>query len=258
MNPIKTARANIALAFRRGARRREAPFIKPLLVWEMLLAAFVGALIAASLLDSAIGETRGTYPVLVSSVSQWVTRLGKSDWILIPTGVALIALTFVNVETLTRKAKARLFRWNVLLCFIFIGVGLPSLVSTLLKRVIGRPRPTHFAESGLFDFQPFTVDASFASFPSGHSTTIGALAMVLVLLIPRFRHLFIVVGALVGASRIGVGAHYPSDVLVGLLLGAGGAYLVAKWFAAHGLLFLDTPMDRPAVRPAMRLRHFFE
>lgn len=258
MNPINTARANIALAFRRGARRRQAPFIKPLLVWEMLLAAAVGVLIAVSLLDAAIGETRGTYPALVSAASQWLTRLGKSDWILIPTGVVLIALTFVNVETLARKAKLRLFRWNVLLCFIFIGVGLPSLISTLVKSALGRPRPTHFAESGLFGLNPFTMDASFASFPSGHSTTIGALAMVLALLIPRFRHVFFVVGVLVGASRIGVGAHYPSDVVAGLLLGAGGAYLVAKWFAAHGLLFLDTPMDRPAIRPAMRLRRLFE
>ena len=67
MNPISTARANIALAFRRGARRRQAPFIKPLLVWEMLLAAAVGVLIAVSLLDAAIGETRGTYPAPVSA-----------------------------------------------------------------------------------------------------------------------------------------------------------------------------------------------
>lgn len=252
-------RSNFALAFRRRARRKPGPVIAPLLVWELILVSALGALISMALLDAAVATTRDSYPELVVQISEALTRLGKSDWILIPSGVALIALSLVKTKTLSHRARARMFRWNVTLSYIFIGVGLPSLIATLIKRIIGRPRPYLFSEAGLFGFHPFSADASFASFPSGHATTIGAMTMVMSLLAPRFRHVFFVIGVLVGFSRVGVGAHYPSDVIVGFLFGATMAYVVAKLFAAHGLLFLDTPGTvRITVRPAFRLRWHFD
>ncbi len=38
-------------------------------------------------------------------------------------------------------------------------------------------------------------------------------------------------------SRIVVLAHHPSDVIAGTLVGALGALLVRRWFAARGLVF---------------------
>jgi membrane-associated phospholipid phosphatase len=256
---VGNVRSNWALAFRRHARRKPGPVIAPLVVWEMILVSALGGLVSMVLLDAAVAANRGSYSEVIVRISEVLTRLGKSDWILIPSGVALIALTLVSTGSLSRRAKVRMFRWNVALSYIFIGVGLPSLIATLLKRIIGRPRPHLFSEHGLFDFHPFSTDASFASFPSGHATTIGAMAMVMSLLAPRFRHVFLVIGVLVGFSRVGLGAHHPSDVIVGMLFGASVAYVVAKLFAAHGLLFLDSPGTvRIAVRPAFRLRRYFE
>lgn len=256
---VYNVRSNFGLAFRRRARRKPGPVISPLLLWEVVLLCVLGGLISMVWLDAAVAANRGNYPEIVVWISNLLTRLGKSDWILIPTGIALIAFALINTELLSRRGRVRMFRWIVTLSYIFIGVGLPSLLATLIKRVIGRPRPRLFEEHGLFDFHPFAIDASFASFPSGHSTTIGAMAMVMSLLAPRFRHVFLVVGVLVGFSRVGVGAHHPSDVIVGLLFGATMAYVVAKLFAAHGLLFLDTRASvRIGVRPAFRLRRHFE
>ena len=98
----------------------------------------------------------------------------------------------------------------------------------------------------------------FASFPSGHATIIGAFAMVMTLLLPKFRSAFGVIAVVIGFSRVSVGAHHPSDVFAGLAFGAIGAFLVAKWFAARGVLFLSKeqhwPELRPALRPFSRLR----
>jgi membrane-associated phospholipid phosphatase len=204
------------------------------------------------LLDRGVALQRGTMPEWLGLFAQFITRFGKADWILYPTGVALIALLFINTRALSKTGLFKLYRWNIWLSFVFLGVGVPYLFSTVLKLAIGRPRPSQFAENGLFDLHPFAFDAVFASFPSGHATIIGAFALVMSLLLPRFRALFGIVAVLIGFSRVAVGAHHPSDVITGLAIGAILAFLVAKWFAARGLLFLSSRSNWPELRPSLR------
>lgn len=253
-----TIRANLELARRRHARRRAAPLVPMFELFEFIVISLVIVVLAFLLLDYPVGLARGTYPDWLHQAAVHLTRLGKSDWILIPSGVILILLTFRKVSALTTLGRMRLFRWNMWLCYIFIGVGLPSLISTLVKRIIGRARPVHFLQDGYYGVTPFSLDASYASFPSGHSTTIGALAMVLAIAAPKYRALFLTLALAVGATRIALGAHYPSDVAGGLLFGAFMAYFVARLGAAYGLLFLDNTAPWPQVRPAFRLSRLAE
>jgi|APCry1669193181_1035450.scaffolds.fasta_scaffold07251_1 membrane-associated phospholipid phosphatase len=75
------------------------------------------------------------------------------------------------------------------------------------------------------------------SFPSGHTTSIFTLVGLLMLGLPaRGRGLqlgLMVLGALVGLSRIGVGVHWPVDVLAGAACGwfsaAAGLALARRW-----------------------------
>jgi membrane-associated phospholipid phosphatase len=71
------------------------------------------------------------------------------------------------------------------------------------------------------------------SFPSGHTATIVALATALWWLWPRHLLFYILVAAIVAASRIVVGAHYPSDVIAGALIAVlcvrGIVWLFANW-----------------------------
>ena len=58
------------------------------------------------------------------------------------------------------------------------------------------------------------------SFPSGHTGTSFAAAVVLFLSYPKkYSFWFLVLAFLIGFSRLYVGVHYPTDVLAGALIG---------------------------------------
>jgi undecaprenyl-diphosphatase len=59
------------------------------------------------------------------------------------------------------------------------------------------------------------------SFPSGHTATNFAGALVASCFWPRLSSVFFTLAACVGLSRVYVGAHYPGDVLFGMLFGVG-------------------------------------
>jgi membrane-associated phospholipid phosphatase len=102
--------------------------------------------------------------------------------------------------------------------------------------MIGRARPMR--SPGQFDFFPFDWQAKYASFPSGHSTTVFAAAFALAALFPRWRMGFWGAAIVLGLSRIFVGMHYPSDVIGGALAGTLGALAVRNWFAIMRLGFV--------------------
>jgi membrane-associated phospholipid phosphatase len=107
---------------------------------------------------------------------------------------------------------------------VFWAVGTMATgwgVATALKYVVQRARPV------IAD--PFAVHAGY-SFPSGHATNNAiVITVVLLLLRPilgdRARGWLLAVGALwlfvTCADRVYMGAHFPSDVAAGVLLGCG-------------------------------------
>ncbi|ROS23661.1 phosphatase PAP2 family protein [Cellulomonas sp. PhB150] len=111
------------------------------------------------------------------------------------------------------------------------------LIANFSKEIVRRARPV--VEDAL-------VHAGGTSFPSGHAFASAAAGTTITLLLwpmlgPRGRVAVPTVAALftlaTGADRILLGAHYPSDVVGGILLGAtvsGASYIGYRgWTALH-------------------------
>lgn len=97
-----------------------------------------------------------------------------------------------------------------------------SLVVYALKELIGRVRPCHVYA---WAHAVHVAAPTSPSFPSGHSAGSFAFAAFVFALHKSWGMLALVLASLVAASRIALGVHYPSDVVVGAILGMtiGGA-----------------------------------
>ncbi len=98
------------------------------------------------------------------------------------------------------------------------------VVYKLLKQSTSRPRP-FLASSAIFRTVP-PLDQY--SFPSGHTLHAVAFSVVVLAWYPQLFWLVVPFTALVAASRLVLGLHYPSDVLAGAAIGGGIAWLALQ------------------------------
>ncbi|WP_419907062.1 phosphatase PAP2 family protein [Hoeflea sp.] len=211
--------------------------------------------LVAVVLDNPVGAYRNQWPTDVLKWAHRLTDIGKSGWILVPTGVFVLACYFLDWRGLQARTRLTLAKWVAASGYVFIAVGMSGLIVAIAKRLIGRARPVHFEELGAFYFQPFS-NASFASFPSGHSTTSGAFFAAIAIFFPALRFPALVLAIWLGFTRVLVGAHYPSDVLAGLAFGAWYAYFTALFFAGYGFIFKIDKNGLPVRRKGYELQKF--
>jgi membrane-associated phospholipid phosphatase len=120
-----------------------------------------------------------------------------------------------------------------------LAVCLATLVAVeikeLLKYAFGRTWPETWTNgnpswiaNGVFGFYPFHGGAGWASFPSGHTTTIATPMAALWRVVPRGRWLWVGLVAVVAVGLIGADYHWLSDIIAGAALGlATGLGMVA-------------------------------
>ncbi len=141
----------------------------------------------------------------------FITDLGSTE-------VFLVALLFPTLLFCFRRA------WGRALAY-FAGVGLLKVSVSLLKELVGRPRPPEGLEM-LYSF----------SMPSGHAANaviiFGGVGMALGRKISSkplrnlvFAFCFLMIFA-IGFSRIYLGVHYLSDVVLGTLYTACGLWIL--------------------------------
>ena len=87
-------------------------------------------------------------------------------------------------------------------------------------------------------------NAHDASFPSDHSTASFAIAFAVLAFDRVAGALFLAAATVISVGRLFIGAHYPTDVLTGLLVGVASALVATK---------LLRPLFRPLIRQVERL-----
>jgi membrane-associated phospholipid phosphatase len=233
---------NLALSRRLFvSRRRDIRFrVLPHDLLQILNAAVVSLTLLAIInvvLDPLLFAWQEKLPRRLVTAFGYVTRFGKSDWILLSSGLFLILMLILDAGTLRARLRARRAMRSLAAFYVFASVASSGIVANLSKYAIGRARPKFFPETGTVSFDFWSGDASWASFPSGHATTAMALGVSLALLFPRLRWLFLCLGFWIAASRLFILAHYPSDMFAGCFLGGGAAWLIARVLARHRLIF---------------------
>jgi undecaprenyl-diphosphatase len=143
----------------------------------------------------------------------WASRLGDL-WLWIVTGLLLLLVgSSVCLRTLAAVA---------------VAMGIANAVLVMMKRRIHRRRPCDYARHPLFhDVQRLSLfKEDCFSFPSGHTLNAFAVGSVVALSFPVLAPVVFIIAASVAASRLVLGLHFLSDVLVGAALGLGIGGLV--------------------------------
>ena len=181
-------------------------------LWVGLLAAgvLVGLAVEGNAFDGAVVRAAATdRTAAITSAARVLTELGG-------TGLDVIfAAVVVGLVVAGRRGDA---------AFVLVAAGGAMLLANAIKFLLARPRP---AGGGL-------VSVSSYSWPSGHAAAsialYGAFAVLALRRAPPPAARLAVVArlivllAVIGATRVYLGVHYPTDVAAGWVL--GGAWLL--------------------------------
>ncbi len=206
-----------------------------------------------------------TYPWLRSLPDEYrsafraFTDFGKADWILLSTGPLCLLLLMLDAGRLAFRLRMAVGAVFTYAAFIFYVVSATGLLAIAFKWSLGRARPKLYEQVGPVRFDFLAFDGTFTSFPSGHSTTVAALATALAFIFPAYRWLIIVAAFWLAFSRVMVGAHYPSDVVAGTLLGMTFTFFTVRAMARRRIGFhlnasgkIEPNMNAASARACLR------
>ena len=170
----------------------------------------------------------------------WVEEMAR-DFTALGGASVLLFLVFAVVTFLliARKRHAAMF--------VGVAVGGGQLLSSLFKMGFDRPRP---------DLVPHGAWVYSASFPSGHAMVSAVTYLTLGALLARmhrgralkafFLGIAVLLTLIVGASRVYLGVHWPTDVVAGWAAGsvwASVCWLLALFFQRRGRV--ESPLPSP-------------
>ena len=203
----------------------------------MVACALIVLMAAVGLTGGVVGADRATVDVLHDHAFPELTRVAVAITDLGGTAVVAWLCAFGAVALCWRR------QWGSA-CALVTSVAATQLVVALVKGAVQRPRPAG---------SEALVHAAGSAFPSGHAATAAALYGALALIAHdrlSGRPRALAVGAaltlalMIGVTRVYLGAHYPTDVLAGWLLGS--AVAAASWWAAGRLRTSPTLQPAPA------------
>jgi undecaprenyl-diphosphatase len=104
-----------------------------------------------------------------------------------------------------------------------LGFAIERPIYYLLKNTLKRNRPFK-----IIAIKHHIIPSDVFSFPSGHTSSAFLFAFITSVFFPFLLIPLIIWASLIGFSRIILGVHFPSDIIVGILLGVAVAYFILE------------------------------
>ena len=98
---------------------------------------------------------------------------------------------------------------------IIWSFAISGLITQIIKHAMDRERPTKLEDAIIVGPAPGNQ-----SFPSGHTTSAFSYCIMIGLIIPQMFPVMLILACLAGISRIYLGVHWPSDVIIGSIIGS--------------------------------------
>jgi undecaprenyl-diphosphatase len=134
----------------------------------------------------------------------------------IGSGWVLIALTY---PLLVRP-------WRLRTAALLGAVSVTSALVSAIKAIVGRVRPCN----AIAWAHALPIDLpSDPSFPSGHAAGSFAFACFAIQFHRPLGIVALALAPLISVSRVALGVHYPSDVLLGAALGSVIGFTTGRW-----------------------------
>jgi undecaprenyl-diphosphatase len=115
-------------------------------------------------------------------------------------------------------------KWKLACANGYLAAAIAYVTAFVIHHIYDRPRP----------YEAHTIphpwsSSTDASFPSDHTSLSFAIAFAVLAFDTVAGVVFLVVAAIIGVGRLFIGAHYPGDVLMGVLIGAVAAFVAVRW-----------------------------
>lgn len=136
----------------------------------------------------------------------------------------VVSTLFVLSVFLIYKSKRK---WIMPLAISFV---ITMIISVLTKIIFNKQRPFEAMNLALVNGADYNFSWWNDSLPSWHASAWFMAVPFFIFEIPKVAWIWIVWSVLTGISRVYLGVHYLSDVLLGFIIGLGVGYFVYYFF----------------------------
>lgn len=154
-----------------------------------------------------------SHPVL-DEIMIFISSLGNKGMIWIAIGVLFLLFGFRNKKW---RNRGFLVLFSLLANFLACNV--------ILKPMVDRTRPYY-----VLGYDPVISPVGDPSFPSGHTSASFAAATAIYAINKKWGIAAYIFAAVMGFSRLYLGVHFPTDVVLGAILGTAMAMIVIKLY----------------------------